>query len=247
MLYLLMAPRWLSCTTAAFLLLVHITPVVTQSCSGGIPGIPGIPGSHGPNGRDGPLGEKGDPGETGEPVRGQMGLPGLWGPPGRPGLKGDLGLSGPPGGPGQPGEKGRPFNPSNQQKSFFSYKREISHSPEIDTAINFNKEILPDLDHQYQGESLTNGTFTCTVRGVYFFSYHVSAKSRVCLTLMKGSESHMTLCDTSEGFLVTSGSAVLELEAEDTVSLQATRYNNIVTTQSSTSHTFTGFLISSTA
>nr|AFZ93920.1 complement component 1qB like-protein [Oplegnathus fasciatus]AFZ93922.1 complement component 1qB-like protein [Oplegnathus fasciatus] len=240
-----MAPRWLSCSTAVFLLLVHVDPVITQSC--GTPGIPGIPGTHGPNGIDGPKGDKGDPGEAGQPVRGQKGLPGLRGPPGRPGLKGDVGLPGPPGIQGRPGERGRPFNPSNQQKSFFSYRRVISHAPEVDTAINFNREILPDLDRQFQGDSLANGSFVCVTKGVYFFSYHVSAKSRVCLKLVKGSDSHITLCDSSEGFLVTSGAAVLELEAGDTVSLQATRYNNIVTSQSSTSHTFTGFLIFPTA
>ncbi|XP_070758884.1 complement C1q subcomponent subunit B-like [Enoplosus armatus] len=238
-----MAPRWLSCSTAVFLLLVHVCPVLTQSCNSGTPGIPGIPGTHGPNGMNGPKGEKGDPGEPGQPIRGQKGMPGLRGPPGRSGLKGDVGLPGIPGNPGQRGEKGRPFNPSTQQKSYFSYKPEISHAPEVDTDINFNREIQPDLDQQFQGESLTNGSFTCVVKGVYFFSYHVSAKSRVCLKLVKSSNSHMTLCDSSEGFLVTSGSAVLELEAGDTVSLQATRYNNIVTSQSSTSHTFTGFLI----
>lgn len=70
---------------------------------------------------------------------------------------------------------------------------------------------------------------------------------QVCLRLMKGSEGHQTMCDTSEGFLVTSGSAVLNLEVGDTVSLEATRYNSIVTSQSSTSHIFTGFLIFPTA
>lgn len=64
---------------------------------------------------------------------------------------------------------------------------------------------------------------------------------------MKKGEAHMTLCDIADGFLVTSGSAVLELEVGDTVSLQATRYNSIVTSQGSASHTFTGFLIFSTA
>ncbi|XP_054472879.1 complement C1q subcomponent subunit B-like [Anoplopoma fimbria] len=234
-----MAPRWLSCSTAVFLLLVHITLVVTQCCGG----IPGIPGTHGPNGNNGLKGEKGDPGEAAQPISGKTGYPGLQGPPGRPGLKGDLGLPGPPGVPGRAGEKGRPFNPSNQQKSFFSYKRLIPHAPEVDTTMEFDREIL-ELDEQFKGESLTNGTFTCVIGGIYFFSYHVSAKSRVCLKLMKGSDSDLTLCDSSEGFLVTSGSAVLQLEIGDTVSLQATRYNNIVTSQSSTSHTFTGFLIS---
>lgn len=241
MLHLHMAPQWLNCSTAVLLLIVHVGLVVTQSC--GTPGIPGIPGIHGRNGLDGPKGEKGDPGEAGQPVRGQNGLPGLTGPPGRPGLKGDMGLPGFTGVPGQPGLKGRPYNPSNQEKSFFSYKRVISQVPDVDTAINFNRVILPDLDPQLQGESLTNGTFTCVIGGVYFFSYHVSAKSRVCVRLVKSGDSHMTLCDTSEGFLVSSGSAVLQLVAGETVSLQTTRFNNLVTSQSSTSHTFTGFLL----
>ncbi|KAM9361940.1 complement C1q subcomponent subunit B [Symphorus nematophorus] len=240
-----MAPRWLSCSTAVFLLLVHITSVFTQSC--GTPGIPGIPGSHGRNGMDGPKGEKGDPGEAGQPVRGQKGLPGVVGPPGRPGLKGDMGLPGPSGIPGRPGEKGKAFSPSNQQRSYFCHKRTLSQAPELDTSLIFNREILPGLDRQFQGDSLTNGTFTCEIKGVYFFSYHISAKSRVCLKLLKGSDSHMTLCDSSEGFLVSSGSAVLELEAGDTVSLELTKYNTIVTAHTATSNTFTGFLIFPTA
>lgn len=65
---------------------------------------------------------------------------------------------------------------------------------------------------------------------------------QVCLKLMKGSDTHVAHCDTSEGFLVTSGSALLELRVGDTVSLEMTKYNTIVS-QSSTSHTFTGFLI----
>ncbi|XP_071349387.1 complement C1q subcomponent subunit B-like [Trachinotus anak] len=241
-----MAPQWLSCSAAVLLLLVHVAPVVTQA-SCGAPGIPGIPGTHGPIGRDGPKGEKGDPGESGQPVRGKKGVSGLRGPPGRPGMKGDVGLPGPPGFPGRPGEKGRPFNPTNQARAFFSQKLLLSHTPEIDTALNFNGKILPELAQQFQGDSLTDGLFTCTIKGVYFFSYHISAKSRVCLKLLKGSDTHMTLCDISEGFLVTSGSAVLELDVGDTVSLQATKYNNIVSSQSSASHTFTGFLIFSTA
>ncbi|XP_037535695.1 complement C1q subcomponent subunit B [Nematolebias whitei] len=235
------AIQWFSCCTAVLLLLVHMELVHMQiSCTGGIPGIPGI---HGQNGRDGSKGEKGDPGEAAQPIRGQKGVQGPRGPPGRPGMKGDIGLPGPPGYTGQKGEKGRPFNPTNRQKSFFSYKREISQTPELDTTIDFNRVILPDLDSQFQGETLTNGTFLSKIKGVYFFSFHISAKSNVCLKLMKGSDSQMTLCDTSEGFLVTSGSALLELQVGDTVSLQTTKYNSIVTSQSSASHTFTGFLI----
>lgn len=60
---------------------------------------------------------------------------------------------------------------------------------------------------------------------------------------MKGEQTHMSLCDTSEGFLITSGSAVLELEPGDTVSLVPVQYNTIVTTQSSATNIFGGFLI----
>uniref|UniRef100_A0A672HLC5 Complement C1q B chain n=1 Tax=Salarias fasciatus TaxID=181472 RepID=A0A672HLC5_SALFA len=237
--------------SSAGLLLVWVcvvAPVVSQSCCGGVPGVPGIPGTHGPDGSDGPRGQKGDPaGEATRPIRGQKGVPGLRGLPGRPGLKGDVGLPGPPGHPGPQGEKGRSSNAAVSQKCFFSYKRVISQTVMSDTNIEFNREILPDLDQQFQGESLTNGTFVCTTRGVYFFSYHMSAKSRLCLKLMKGADSHMLMCDNADGFLVTSGSAVLELAVGDTVSLQTHKYSSIVSSQSSTSHTFTGFLLFPTA
>ncbi|XP_068197785.1 complement C1q subcomponent subunit C-like [Antennarius striatus] len=236
-----MASQWLCCSTAVALLVAHVGLAVTQSC--GHPGIPGIPGTHGLNGLDGLKGEKGDPGDEVQPVRGQKGMQGLSGPPGRPGLRGDMGLPGPPGNPGQPGEKGRPFSPSDQRQSFFSHKRMISQVPEVDTDINFDRVILPELDQQFQGESLINGSFKCVVSGVYFFSYHVSAKSRVCLNLVKNGNSHMSLCDTSEGYLVTSGSAVLQLEFGDTVSMQTYGFSNLVTSYSSTNHIFTGFLI----
>uniref|UniRef100_A0A672HLD8 Complement C1q B chain n=1 Tax=Salarias fasciatus TaxID=181472 RepID=A0A672HLD8_SALFA len=208
-----------------------------KSCCGGVPGVPGIPGTHGPDGSDGPRGQKGDPGKLNSSFLLGLpkGVPGLRGLPGRPGLKGDVGLPGPPGHPGPQGEKGRSSNAAVSQKCFFSYKR-------------FNRwKILPDLDQQFQGESLTNGTFVCTTRGVYFFSYHMSAKSRLCLKLMKGADSHMLMCDNADGFLVTSGSAVLELAVGDTVSLQTHKYSSIVSSQSSTSHTFTGFLLFPTA
>ncbi|XP_008406593.1 complement C1q subcomponent subunit B-like [Poecilia reticulata] len=238
-----MALQWLSCSTAWLLLLACIVPVDMQSCTGGIPGIPGIPGTHGPNGQDGVKGEKGDLGEGGQPVRGQKGVAGMRGPPGRPGMKGDMGLPGPAGYPGQKGEKGRPSSLSNKQKSFFSNKRAISNVAEVNMRINFNRVILPALEPQFQGETLVNGTFQCTIKGVYFFSFHVSAKTRVCLKLMKGSKEHFTLCDSSESFLVTSGSAVLDLEVGDSISVESSRYNSIVVLDTTSSHSFTGFLI----
>ncbi|XP_078140013.1 complement C1q subcomponent subunit B [Centroberyx gerrardi] len=245
--YLQMAPCWLSCSAAAVLLLVHLSPVVTQSsCDAfrGHPGIPGIPGTHGSNGNNGPKGEKGDPGETGGGDRGQRGPLGVLGAPGRPGLKGDAGGSGPPGPPGPPGEKGQSVGgATNQQKSFFSYKHMSPQIPENDAPMVFDREIQSDLEPELAGDPLPGGVFTCKVKGVYFFTYHISAKSQVCLRLMKEAVSEISFCDSSEGFLVTAGSAVLELDAGQTVSLQTTRYNSIVPNHDSASHTFTGFLL----
>lgn len=70
-----------------------------------------------------------------------------------------------------------------------------------------------------------------------------STLSQVCLKLMKGQQNPMTACDTSEGFLITSGSAVLELEPGDAVSLVPVLYNTIVTTQTSATNIFSGFLL----
>lgn len=82
---------------------------------------------------------------------GQKGEPGPLGPPGRPGMKGDVGLPGRPGERGRPGLKGRAFSPSNQQKSFFSYKRMISQTPEVDTAMVFNRSVLQTITRRSTG------------------------------------------------------------------------------------------------
>uniref|UniRef100_A0A3B3DJL8 C1q domain-containing protein n=1 Tax=Oryzias melastigma TaxID=30732 RepID=A0A3B3DJL8_ORYME len=226
------ACQWLYFWTALLLLLIHAAWVSSQlPCGGGPPGIPGIPGSHGPNGKQGAKGEKGDPGEADQSIRGQRGDPGEKGPPGRAGWKGDNGLLGPPGPLGQPGEKGRPFNPSEQQKSFFSYKM-MQQKPNSNTPIDFNR-----------GEHKQHRFLESELWGNISFSLMFGCWQtwKVCLKLVKNSDSHLMMCETYRGFLVTSGSAVLQLEAGDTVSLQVTNHNNIVLTQSSS--TFTGFLI----
>ncbi|CDQ88710.1 unnamed protein product [Oncorhynchus mykiss] len=50
-------------------------------------------------------------------------------------------------------------------------------------------------------------------------------------------------CDSSSGFLVTSGSVVLDLLEGDVVSLQPTDNNAIITKDERADNTFTGFLI----
>lgn len=238
-----MAAQWL---LLVLLLLVHVDPAFTdRQCSRGAPGIPGIPGSHGPNGSDGPKGEKGDPGDSRHAH--ERGAPGPQGPPGRPGLKGDLGMPGPPGLSGEPGQKGQPMTIYGQAKLFFSRKRVGLGDAEVNKAIDFNSEISSDVNEQLQGQSLTDGNFTCVTKGIYYFSYHISAVNQVCLQLMKGSTVHMKMCDSADFFMVSSGSAVLELNVGDKVSLQLVEYDSLVTIDSSTSNIFTGFLLFPTA
>ncbi|XP_029007391.1 complement C1q subcomponent subunit B-like [Betta splendens] len=240
-----MAPQRMRRSAALLLLLLHVAPITSQTC-GAVPGIPGVPGTHGPNGPDGPKGDKGDAGESAHSVKGQKGQHGMRGPPGRPGLKGDVGLPGPAGPVGQTGARGKPFIDSSLQRMYFSRKCILTQRPELNANLAFNREILPELESELQGERLESGMFTCSVRGVYFFTYHISAKNRVCVNLMKGSLVHMAQCDHFKGFVVSSGSALLELEVGDTVSLQATPHTNLAMNQNSATHLFTGFLIFST-
>ncbi|KAJ0002540.1 hypothetical protein NQD34_007689 [Periophthalmus magnuspinnatus] len=233
-----MAPYWLISGTALLLLMSGLSLVWSQSSCDG-PGIHGVPGTHGRYGRDGPKGDKGEPGESLSSSQRLKGDQGAQGPTGRPGPKGDPGLTGPPGYAGRRGEKGQPFNPYTQ-RVLFSVKREMGSYPNNDEPMVFNRPILSD--QAAQGVSLINSSFVCETPGVYFFSFHISVKSKVCLRLLKRSDVHLTLCDNWEGYLVTSGSAVLPLQAGDSVSLQTTRFNQIVTALGS-SHTFNGFLI----
>ncbi|XP_056130914.1 complement C1q subcomponent subunit B-like [Lampris incognitus] len=240
-----MAFLWLTWGSAVVVLLVHVTPVIMESaCDAyrGHPGVPGIPGTHGANGNNGPKGQKGDAGESGRPVKGSKGESGPKGPPGRPGLKGEMGIPGLTGALGPPGIKGAPSSVIVEQKSFFSYKRTDIQQPAKNRAITFDTAVLPDLDSNLAGDQLTNGIFHCSTKGVYFFTYHISAKTLVCLQLMKGTEAQISFCDTSESFLVTSGSVLLELNVGDQVSLQASE-TGLIALHNYADNIFTGFLL----
>ncbi|XP_030638188.1 complement C1q subcomponent subunit B [Chanos chanos] len=213
----------------------------TCSAYRGYPGVPGIPGAHGANGKDGPKGQKGDPGDGAQDLRGQKGDRGYPGNPGRPGLKGDPGIQGPQGSQGKKGEKGSLT--AGTQRSFFSYK--IPHTRALPLAsepLNFVGPFLMDMQPGQGGESLTNGKFVCKIKGLYFFTFHVSARSFVCLNIKKKMEKVVGFCDYSDGFMLTSGSVVLSLQDNDEVSVQPTEMNSVISRQGADS-TFTGFLL----
>ncbi|XP_007250114.3 complement C1q subcomponent subunit B [Astyanax mexicanus] len=223
------------------ILLWGVTTVFSDTCSEnrGYPGVPGIPGDHGANGKDGLKGQKGDNGNKAEPVKGAKGDRGMPGNPGRAGIKGNMGMEGPPGPQGPKGQKGAIAGVPKNMRSFFSYKRSPQYRQNviIRKPIEFDVLTSPNQD----GDPLTNGEFTATLRGTYFFVYHISAASTACLNIKKNAEILVNLCDITQGVLVTSGSVVVKLEKGDKVSVQAFQNSNIISKDADS--TFTGFLL----
>ncbi|KAG5844304.1 complement C1q subcomponent subunit B [Anguilla anguilla] len=220
------------------ILISFVTSSVADTCSAyrGYPGVPGIPGSHGPNGKDGPKGLKGDDGDHGQLLKGQKGKPGLMGFPGRAGVEGDPGFPGIPGFPGPKGERGISMAVTSSKKSYFSVKKFYKNQLKRDTPIEFEGAVV-------EGDSLNKGVFRSTIKGYYYFAFHVTGRAVICLNIKKGLETKVGFCDSAErGFLVTSGSLVLKLEVGDEVSLQPTD-NISVTSGAGADSIFTGFLL----
>ncbi|KAJ8266309.1 hypothetical protein GJAV_G00128930 [Gymnothorax javanicus] len=225
--------------TALFGIAISLaTSSVAQKCSAsvGYPGVPGIPGSHGANGLDGPKGQKGDKGDHGLLLKGPKGEQGLPGVPGRAGIKGDPGIPGAPGSSGPKGEKGTSVAATSDKKSFFFLKKFKKTLLKRDTPIEFETSMA-------EGDSLNNGIFKSTIKGFYYFAYHVTGRSTICLNIKKGEETKVDFCDSAErGFLVTSGSVVLRLDVGNEVSLRPNE-NLHVTGGTGADSTFTGFLL----
>ncbi|KAK0135872.1 Complement C1q subcomponent subunit B [Merluccius polli] len=241
------ALQWLMWCTVAVVLTVLVQLAELQlSCEeySNYHGVPGLPGVNGHHGADGPKGEKGDPGEGMD--YGKKGAPGDPGLPGRPGQKGEQGPVGPSGPQGPMGVTGRQIQKTTKQVSFFSYKRGSTQSPQNNHPITFNSDVVSGLPDALKGDPLNNGVFECKIKGVYFFTYHCAAKDLLCLSLMKGTEAKMTMCDSSSSHLVMSGSMVLDLAVGDQVSLQPIRNNNRMVTGTWSDNSFTGLLLFAT-
>ncbi|XP_072517847.1 complement C1q subcomponent subunit B [Salminus brasiliensis] len=223
------------------ILLWAVTPTISDTCTGqrGYPGVPGIPAAHGANGRDGPKGQKGEPGEDTHPVQGLKGDQGIPGYPGRPGLRGDEGMSGPPGPKGPKGQKGAVAEVPREMRSFFSYKR--SPSSRSTVVVNRIIEFDSPVSSFDEGDVLSNGYFTAKLPGIYFFVYHISATQIACVTIKKGQQILVNLCDMSQGVLVSSGSVVVDLKKGEHVSMYTSRTSQIISKDADS--TFTGFLL----
>ncbi|KAM8927907.1 complement C1q subcomponent subunit C [Pelodytes ibericus] len=224
-------------------ILIVVTFVRAQESSCGPHGVPGIPGIPGRDGRDGLKGAKGEPGMAatalGQQLKGEKGAKGSVGPKGK---NGPMGPAGPRGGKGQigfPGESGDTGNHKRQHQSAFTVARKTSQRPQKDTPVIFNVEITND----HQDYDTSTGKFTCRIPGLYYFVYHVSQTSNLCMSLYVDSEKKASFCDhLSNTHQVTAGGILAELDTGQQVWLVVNDYNGLIGVEDHDS-VFSGFLV----
>ncbi|NXR28979.1 C1QA protein, partial [Cinclus mexicanus] len=203
--------------------------------SPGVPGRDGRPGQKGDTGEPGraapSTGTKGAKGDAGEP--GFPGPPGVWGPPGNPGPMGMPGL------PGPPGEKGIAGDVLEHPRPAFSASR--LSPPRTGTTVVFDR-IITNQENSYSPQT---GKFTCSIPGLYYFTFQVVSTGDLCLSITKNGQRVVGFCDNnSHGILqVNSGSSVLSLAVGDQVSLSTAQGSSIYS-GSEVDSVFSGFLVS---
>ncbi|NXR78572.1 C1QA protein, partial [Pycnonotus jocosus] len=206
-------------------------------------------GSPGRPGRPGRPGQRGEPGEPGRPgwsmnIKGPRGDDGEPGPPGIPGMRGPPGIPGPMGQPGEPGsagQKGQPGDALEQPHPAFSASR--LSPPRSGTTVVFDR-VITNQENSYNPRT---GKFTCSIPGLYYFTFQVVSSGDLCLSIAKNGLSVVSFCDNnSQGILqVNSGSTVLSLDLGDQVSLitDPARGSSIYSGSEADS-VFSGFLVS---
>ncbi|XDV47775.1 hypothetical protein PO909_017334, partial [Leuciscus waleckii] len=149
----------------------------------------------------GPKGEPGRPGKAGP-----RGPPGEPGPPGPPGPPGDMGQPGRPGLPGQPGPN--MATGARLKKQHEGYE-----------LLKFD-DVVTNLGNHYDP---TTGKFTCSIPGIYFFTYHVLMRggdgTSMWADLCKNNQVRASAIaqDADQNYDYASNSAVLHLEPGDEV------------------------------
>ncbi|XP_074017745.1 complement C1q subcomponent subunit C [Numenius arquata] len=237
---------WKQFHLALTLLLLNLGSAVTgdatPSCYG-VPGLPGLPGIPGRDGRDGLKGAKGEPGLPATPVtQGPKGMKGESGSPGLPGKTGPTGPPGPPGDPGKMGKAGEPGMPGSykqKHQSAFSVTRQTSEHPLKNVPVVFNR-VITNTNHDY---NTTTGKFTCKIPGLYYFVFHTSQTSNLCVILYKNEIKMANFCDHNTNTIqVSSGGILLRLDAGNQVWLTVNDYSGMVGISNSDS-IFSGFLL----
>jgi hypothetical protein len=131
----------------------------------GDPGRPGKPGPRGPPGEPGPPGPRGPPGEKGD--SGRPGLPGLQLTTSAAGGVGVVG-GGAGGGGDSEGEVTSALSAtfSGPKIAFYVGLKSPHEGYEV---LKFD-DVVTNLGNHYDP---TTGKFSCQVRGIYFFTYHI--------------------------------------------------------------------------
>ncbi|OWK12718.1 C1QC [Cervus elaphus hippelaphus] len=209
----------------------------------GIPGMPGLPGAPGKDGYDGLPGPKGEPGIPATPgtrgPKGQKGDPGTPGYPGKNGPMGTPGIPGTPGTMGPPGEPGVEGRYKQKHQSVFSVTRQTVQFPAANSLVKFN-EIITNPQGHYDRDT---GKFTCKVPGLYYFVFHTSHTSNLCVLLFRSGFKVATFCDhMTSSKQVSSGGVLLRMQEGQQVWLAVNDYNGMVGTGGSDS-VFSGFLL----
>lgn len=235
-----------------------------NSCCQGPAGLPGTPGSNGNHGQHGPVGPRGDagsPGEVGGPgAKGDKGSDGLVGEPGAKGdhgLKGEQGvdqpgkqgpqgvpgmdgLKGERGEPGPAGQKGEEGECSTRRSAFTAVRNTPFNLPSRYDPLPFEELLFSEEGTDF---NLANGTFTCTVPGVYVFMFSVlkqSSGSGLWVHLRKNDDDIVLGAVGASSYHHVSNSAVISMHSGDQVQLAV--YGPVYS--DAAHHTsFTGFLL----
>ncbi|XP_056399248.1 complement C1q subcomponent subunit C isoform X2 [Hyla sarda] len=230
-------------TGMMFLTLLTWVESSDAPCMSAMPGMPGIPGIPGKDGRDG---QKGAKGERGVPAssnmlgpKGEKGIKGLPGPMGKNGPKGPPGPPGDKGELGPAGDNGIPGNHKRQYQSAFTMARTTDINPAKNKPIIFNKVITND----HKDYNDTTGTFLCRIPGLYYFVYHASQSTNLCVSLYAANELKASFCDhVTNAQQVTSGGLLVQLQKGQEVWLAVNDYNGMIGIEDNDS-VFSGFLV----
>lgn len=160
-----------------------------------------------------------------------MGFPGPTGPPGSSGPTGLKGV------------KGNPGNIRDQPRPAFSAIRKNPLT--VGNVVIFDK-VITNEEGPYQNNT---GRFICAVPGFYYFTFQVTSKWDLCLSIMSSSRgqvrSSLGFCDAnSKGlFQVISGGTVLQLQQGDQVWIEKDPAKGHIYQGPEVDSIFSGFLI----
>ncbi|CAO2636598.1 Complement C1q-like protein 2 [Lemmus lemmus] len=165
-------------------------------------------------------GPKGDPGRPGKPgPRGPPGEPGPPGPRGPPGEKGDSGRPGLPGlqlTTSAAGGVGVSAAFSGPKIAFYVGLKSPHEGYEV---LKFD-DVVTNLGNHYDP---TTGKFSCQVRGIYFFTYHILMRggdgTSMWADLCKNGQVRASAIaqDADQNYDYASNSVVLHLDSGDEV------------------------------